>query len=387
MSNGLSTYGTTGISMATQAETLAYLIVQAKLEFGDSIVTDADEWLGSELINISRADSDTKLALQHVIDSISIANATGSLLEVLAALIGLYKQEAAYSLATLTLTATDATTVPIYTRYKTLTDVIFETLVELVFSGAGSDTVAARCITVGANNAGPGEITEIVNTRYAISAVTNVAAATPGRLIETDPQFKIRHTIAVATSGKESASEIYEAVARVSGVSATYVFDNDTNTAIGVVPAHTFYIVAIGGTDAGIAAAIANNKTVTISTHGSETVSVYNEITSQAKIIKFGRGGPVPIYVEVDIDTIDGVYPDDGDKQIKDRMVADYANYKTLNSQVIYAEFYKHIYAMPGISAFNSLKIGIVDPPTLLVDIPMTQTEKPTLALADIDFL
>jgi hypothetical protein len=378
-----STYDSTGVILDRYADVLARLITLLTNQFGESINTAEDTYIGNEIRNISDEVAAINEIVQATNDGFSIANSIGSALDNLLAIVGVERTEASFSTVTLTLTAIDATTVPAGSKYKTATNVIFETDTALTFTGAGSDTVAATCTVVGENNAAIGEVNLIVDEIYGITTVTNAAAAIPGRLRATDEEMKTRHTTAVQTSGENSVNAISEAVAGVTGVSAVYTDDNRTNETVDGVPAHNVVVSVIGGSDADVAAAIDTNITEGVPTFGSTTVSVYNETISQSKDINFSRASNVPLHIALSITTTPGVFPDDGADTIKDALVAEIATYG-ISTDVIYDALKAQIYSVPGF-VLSSYFLDTVDPPTGTADIPMSILQRATLAKTDID--
>jgi hypothetical protein len=380
-----STFDSTGITLDRYADTLAWLVEQAEAQWGEGIDTSEEEFYGHLFRLLTTVVAKQNEIIQSIYDGQVVSNSDGALLDGLVELIGLERISAAYSTVTLTLTATAATVVPAGTQYKTAANVVFATDTELTFTGAGSQDVAATCTVTGPNDAAIGEVNTIVNSVYGITTVTNAAAATPGRNRETAAELKERHTTATATSGEEDTASIYEAISGVDGVSSVYVFDNDTDEAVGGVPARTLHCSVIGGTDADIAAAIAGAKTSTIATYGATTVSHYNTTTRQTRDINFDRAVNTDTHIEVTIQTVSGVYPDDGDDQLKAALVAHYDDIRT-NDDVKYNALYRPIYSIPGLTV-TALKLDTSDPPTGTSDLTSSALIRYTLDEDDIDIV
>ena len=371
----MSTYTDAGLVMDRYADVLASLQAAGRAKWGDSVDLDNDSFHGHFLDLISELVGEMNENIQDIYDGRNIENASGVALDAAIAFIGLERQAAAYStIAQLQLTATQATTVQAGSRYGTAAGVIFVTDEDLVFAAAGTDTVAATCTVVGANNAAIGEVSIIKTSVSGITAVTNLTAAVPGRLRQTDVQARQSHTLAVETSGDNDSASIYEALFQVSGVSAVYVFDNDTNDTVSGVPSKNIYVTVIGGSDADIAEAIDNNKTSGVPTFGAETVSVYNETTRQSKNINFDRGANVNVYVELNITKTAGVFPENGEDTIEAAILALYTDNR-LNDDVIYNAHWGPAYSVDGVTV-NSLKVDTINPPVGVVDIPMTAKQR-----------
>lgn len=377
-----STFDSTGITLDRYADVLARLEALAIAQWGEGIDTSEDEFYGHQLRLISLLVSELNEIIQSLYDSGSVTNSSGTALGNNVELIGLSYVAAAASTVTLTLTATAATTVTAGTQYGTDANVVFETDEELVFAGAGSSDVTATCTVTGANEAAIGEVDVIINSIYGISTCTNAAAATPGRDQETPAELKARHTIAVATSGEEDSASIYEAITNVSGVSAAYIYDNDTDETVGGVPAHNIHCSAIGGTDAAVAAAIATAKTSGVPTHGGTTETVYNSTTRQSKDINFDRAVNTDNYIIVNIVAIDGVFPDDGAAQIKAAIVAHYEGI-TINDSVIFTALYAPVYSIAGLTV-TSMFLDTTPAPAATADLSSSSLIRYVIETANI---
>jgi uncharacterized phage protein gp47/JayE len=213
-----STYDSTGLNVDRYADVLARLIALATAWKGESLSTDEEEYLGHVFRQESLLSAEANEIIQAIYDALGVRNNQGVPLDNILEVIGLYRQAAAKSTVSLTLTVDRAVTIPAGKIVQTAAKVQWVTDEDLVFTGAGSDTVAATCTVTGPNNAAAGEINEIVTPVGGWTAVTNAAAAIPGRNRELDAELKVRHTAAVATSGERDAASIYEAVAAVTRV-------------------------------------------------------------------------------------------------------------------------------------------------------------------------
>jgi hypothetical protein len=375
-----STFTSAGITLDRYAEIKARLIALAEAEFGDSVNTAKDSFLGHMIENIALILGENNGVLQSVYDAGSVKNSSGTRLDGLLELTDIDREEAAFSTVTVTLTAAKATTVAAGKRYGTTAGVIFAIDSQVVFGGSGTADVSATCTVAGANAAAIGEVDQIVDSVYGITAVTNAAAASPGRLQQTDAELKTTHTTAMATSGDDDAGSIYEAVIAVSGVSAVYIHDNDTPYTVLGVPAKTIHVSAIGGTDLAVATAISQNKTASVPTHGSTSQAVYNTTTAQSKTINFDRAVAVPIFIDMDITKVTGLAPDDAEAQIRAELVTHFSTFR-IADDVVYGALNKPIYTVPGVIV-NELYVGIAASPTGTSDVSMSALQLAQLTTA-----
>lgn len=371
----MSTYGITGLSVDNYQDILANMIALAEAWKGESLSTDEQELLGHIFRQEALLTAEANEIIQSVYDAISVSGASGAQLDNLLELINLYRQAAAKSTVTLTCTATKATTIPAGSLARTSANVYFATDSDLVFVGAGSDDVTATCTVNGPYNAAVGEVNIISTSVNGWSAVTNAAAAIPGRDRETDAEFKNRHAAAVATSGDRDAASIDEAVGAVSGVSAVKVVEDYTS-------ATPVYVYVIGGADADVAESIDSQRTVGIGTGGTTAVSVYDETVRDSVTIRFTRAADRPIYIDLAIAVNTALFPADGDAQIKDNLVALFDG-QEIGEDVIYLTLPGAILQVPGCT-INTLTVGTAPSPSGTSDVSIPVDERAVIDAADI---
>lgn len=356
-----------GLSISRFAGLVSEMEDAAKGLWGESVDTSQEQLLGHHIRQASLALAEINETLQAVLDVTSAANASGVYLDHLFALIGLERQSAAKSTVTLTYTVSAATTVPAGHKVKTSAGVVFETVEDLVFTGEGSGDVEAQCTENGAHEAEIGEVSKPVTTLYGLVSVTNADAAIPGRLRETDAQFRTRHTAAVATSGEDDVASIYEAVSAVEGVSSAYVVE-DTDT-------HSITVSVIGGNDDDVAAAINNNRTAGIPTVGDQSVDVYSETTGQSAVVNFYRAENKEFYLSATIARNTALFPADGEDQIKSALTAiDY----NISDKVYYFGLLSPLYSIAGVTVIQ-LKIGWDSSNLKTDDLATTSVQRPSL--------
>lgn len=140
---------------------------------------------------------------------------------------------------------------------------------------SGTITVTATAVEVGAIQALANTITGIFTPTQGWQTVNNPAGATTGAPVETDGQLRIRQTASVANPSLTVFEGTIGAVENVAGVTKVKGYENDTGATDGDgLPAHSISIVALGGIDNDIAAAIQLHKTPGTRTYGTTTVTV-----------------------------------------------------------------------------------------------------------------
>lgn len=193
-------------------------------------------------------------------------------------------------------------------------------------------------------------------------SVTNILAATEGRLTETDEELRLRFANTKFDKSTNILDALYSALNNIEGVENAAVYENDTNlTDSNGLPPHSVSAIVLGGDDDTIAETIWENKPYGIQTYGNTTVNI---IDSQGftRPINFKRPTPIFIYVDLHI-TADPSFPADGVDQIKGEIIQYAKDNFTVGGDVVYSRLYTPINEVSG-HQIDSLKIGTSPSPT-----------------------
>ncbi len=170
----------------------------------------------------------------------------------------------------------------------------------------GAVTVTATCQIDGAVVAPAGSITEIGTPTRGWQSVTNPAAATAGRKVETDAELRQRQSKSVAIPSLTVLDGIMGAVATLDGVERYRGYENDTSVEdANGLPPHSISLVVAGGDAAAIAKTIATKKTPGGGTYGTTTISVTDKY-GIVHPISFFRPTSVDIFARVEIKALQG---------------------------------------------------------------------------------
>lgn len=261
--------------------------------------------------------------LEDVYNSRFVDTAVGSSLYNLGRAIGLRLLGAQKAVGYLKFFGEDGVEVPSGFLAEAIAGVQYITLTSGVIIG-GSVTLPASAAIAGPDgNTAEETITIITNPMSGITDVINVKPFEGGRNTETDAEYRARYYISVDFAGGVNidaiVAEIYESVEAVIAVTGD---ENDTDfTDNNGLPPHSIEIVAYGGLDEEIAAAIFKRKAAGIQTYGNTTVAVISKM-GRTYDISFSRPAPVNIWVKVYNLTTDSSFPLDGIEQIKRRIVS-----------------------------------------------------------------
>lgn len=265
----------------------------------------------------------------------------------------------------------------------------FTSRVDLVITSNLNIDKVSKPSTVQCDETGPIEIPVNSLTRISVplvglDSVTNPLSGIQGTNRETDSELRARYKVAKFGDGSNLTESIYSAIYALDGVESVIIVENETDIALTapdpLVPAHSFYVIVLGGVSQDIGQAIWNNKPLGIGTYGSETVTVYDS-QGVAKTIKFDRPTAKDIYVSMSI-TVGVDFAPDGVNQIK-QAVADHINGLLIAEDVLYSRLYTPVNSIAG-HYVNSLTIGDAPAPVGTSNISIQYFEKATISLDDI---
>jgi uncharacterized phage protein gp47/JayE len=347
---------------------------------GDAVNLDEGSVLGNLLDTVAARLDELAEASQDLFDSFDERNATGVYLENLARLVGITgRTPATYSSVTLTLTATAACTVPTGSLVADATGQQWRTLADVVFPGAGVDTVAAQPTETGPITAPAGTLTTIVTPVTGWSAVTNAADATAGTDRETDSDLRSRRRLSLQIAGASSPDAIRARVLDVDGITACVVFDNKTGytvtvgtTTVLTLPPYTIgVVVSPNGLAAAVETAVAEAIWASAPAgHSTERLGVLDvgagggviefitDSSGTTQIVQFSTAVDRPITFTVTV--VDGDVPE-LDATIE-AVFSDYIDTLSVGEQPIALPIYAGLAALAGVTNVTALAIiGTVD--------------------------
>lgn len=170
----------------------------------------------------------------------------------------------------------------------------------------------------------PGEVNAIGTPTRGWQSVTNPAAATPGRAIETDADLRVRQSQSVALPSRTVLDGILGAITSLPGVKRARPYENDSNQPDEHgIPGHSIAIVVDGGDAKAIASTIALKKTPGAGTYGTTSIAVKDK-NGMTQNVNFFRKADVAVYAQVELKPLMG-YTSDIGEEIK-TAIADYIN-------------------------------------------------------------
>ena len=290
--------------------------------------------------------------------------AQGAALDNVAAVTGIQRLPATYSLVTVAIAGSDGTAVS--TSFVVSVDgnktARFSPIAGGTIAG-GTLTLACRAESAGSVQAPSGTLTVIETPISGVTSVTNALDAVVGRDVETDAQLRLRRLRMLARAGTATVNGIVNALLEIPEVTQARAIENETDAVdIGNRPPHSFEAMVTGGADADVAQAIFSAKGAGIQTYGSTTVSVLDS-QGLTHDVSFSRPTPVTVYLEVTIarnfDPNEGdVYPDNGDDAVKDAIIAYTGATGVLGREVVLSQLSTPINTVPGVFGI-SIRVSV----------------------------
>lgn len=303
--------GATGLTVPTYASILADNLQSYLNIYGSNQYVESDSAIYQLLSIISLKQADTCSGLQLSYDQSSPATAVGAGLDREVKLNGLTRASYTYSTAVVTCAGTVANLSLVNCVAQDINGYLWS--MDAVTLAGGTGSVTATCTTPGAISAEPGTINIISTPVNGWTSVTNADAATVGDAVESDSKLRARQAISVALPALTPIAATVASVEAVTGVTRVAPGYSVAGTPGSSIenptgapdtwgnPAHSITIVAEGGTDAAVAAAIYAKKTIGCLTNGTTSVIVTDAVTSYQETISFYRPTYVPVYVSVSI--------------------------------------------------------------------------------------
>ena len=362
------------------------LIAQAKSIYGQDLYLGNDSMDYQYLSVIALKISDTMQAIQLAYNNRSPATAVGSGLDALVKINGIRRKTSSHSTCSVTLSGTvgaviTAGVVSDVSGYR------WELPASVIIEYNGTVTVTAKCQTIGAITALPGDISKIVTPTKGWTAVTNTVAAVQGQPVETDAQLRARQAVSTDLPSQTLLSGTTAGIAAVSGVTRYKVYENDTSIADAKgLPPHSITCVVEGGLDSDIAEKIYARKGIGCYTNGT-TVSIIKDLYNRDNTIRFYRPTYVPIYVKVSIAKKSG-YTDDMTARVQ-QAITDYLNSLSIGEMLIFSVLNAVVMTVqPSLSnpvfAVTSITTGKTANPTGTADIATAFNEVSQGILANV---
>jgi uncharacterized phage protein gp47/JayE len=265
--------------------------------------------------------------------------AIGPQLDLLGILIGTPRKISSYSTALLTVTGSAGTVITSGVA-QDVTGQYWSLPASVTIPGSGSIAVTATAQTIGNITANASTITTIATPTSGWTAVTNPSGAVAGQPVESDSQYRARLIISQSLPSETLLAGTAAAIAAVSGVTRSMVYENPTNVTDGNGnPPHSITCVVEGGSSAAIAQAIYNNRGIGCLTNGTTSVNVTDPNNGNLTMsISFDILGYLEIFVAISVHPLAG-FTSATALAIQAGLV-NYLNNLGIGEAVVYSELY-----------------------------------------------
>ena len=277
-----------------------------------------DEFLGmiTGLLSVILGEADE--TIQAVYDARLRGNAIGAQLDVLGIVVGVIRNEATASVATVTLTGATGTVIPagkILEGGGTNGDQRWTIDADVTLAG-GTGTATVTAENTGRIVALAASIDKIVTPVVGLDSVSNAADAIPGLNLESDAAYRARQQSSLQISGGSSTDAIRANVAAIDDVKHVAVIENDRSIAVvtgGISLDPHSYAVIVNPTlttaaqKKVVAEAIFKTAPAGIKSMGTDVVASVTAIDGASKIIRFDFSDNVTVNVGVTL-TLDSGY-------------------------------------------------------------------------------
>jgi uncharacterized phage protein gp47/JayE len=331
--------GTSGLTIPTYTDILNWLIGQYLGIYGNAAYLGTDAADYQDIAVRALQASDFGQSLQALYLAFNPQTAIGASLDLLGKLIGTARKAASHSIALVTLTGTPGAVVT-SGMVRDVNGNYWDVASPATIGSSGTVAVIATARDAGNITANPGDISSISTPTAGWTAVTNLAAAIPGQAVEPDSQYRARLMVAQTKPSVSLVAGTAAAVAAVSGVTRSQVYENPTGDvdAYGN-PAHSITCVVEGGTPADIAQAIYSNRGIGCQTNGTTTENVTDSNNNSIIMpISFDVLGYVPVYVSLNVHGLTG-FTSAAQAAIASAIV-DYLNSLGIGEGVVFSELY-----------------------------------------------
>lgn len=223
-----------------------------------------------------------------------------------------------------------------------------------------------------------GTLTVIAESASGWNSVTNPLDAVAGTDQESIEALRARREASLAISGGGTLPALEADITAVDDVLEVAMFENTLDVfSAGLTPHSIRAVIWDGSTpladDDEIATAIGVSKAAGIATNGSESGTDSNGVPQS-----FDRATEKPVFIDVTIESVDGVVEDD----IKAAIIA--AHGVVINQDVVYNVLTASVFAVAGVDDWSVFTIDFSGSPTGVVDLLIGTDEIATIDTGDI---
>lgn len=247
--------------------------------------------------------------------------------------------------------------------------------------GSASADVLAIAEVAGPFAAVSGTLTEIETPVSGWKSAINILDAVVGDYAEGDPEFRIRRENELEASANATINAIRANILQVgrntaNPVTACTVFQNTTLiTNVDGVPGKAVEVLVRGGDDTAIRQAVFDTVAGGIQAYGNNSGTVIDS-AGNPHTVAFSRATSKNIYIEIDLQKIDGQYPINGDDAVKLAIVnaLKFPNH-SFGTDVTGFQISAPLDGVPGVFDVTAVRLGLAPLPVGTARIPIGPRE------------
>lgn len=361
-----------GLRLPRAADFLEHMISHYEAETGETVIRDRDCAFYMSFVTVAEALGKESEGLGAVHDSKDPEVATGFALDVLCQMVGVKRHLAKPSTVELELSGDPGVVVPTKRQVQDVNRKRWTTVEEVTIGDDGTVRVMAVANETGPIHAEANTITIMHTPVAGWLAVTNPAAATPGRDRETDEQLRTRRQLSLMLRRGSSRSGIRGRLLALDFIHSAQVFDNPTpvtKTVAGVeAPPHSVvaYIYSDEG-EAGellraeskrqVAEVLLNSMAAGVVSAGNDESFNVTTIDGQNTVIRWSYAETVPVAVEV---SITGMAADSLEQEVQES-VTRYLEQLLVGQDVLHLQVLSAVAQVDGVTRATVMLNGSSD--------------------------
>jgi len=276
--------GTTGLTIATQAELVADFTTAFQEIYGADIDLSSNSPDGQMMNIFIQAILDALELVLQVYNMFDPDNAIGVVLDQRAAINGVVRQVGTYTTTPITVVVSQS--VNLYGLDQTAQDIFtisdaagnqWQLVTTVLGVTIGTHSYSFRSATPGANTTVPNTINVPVTIILGVTSVNNPTTYTTlGVNEESDAAFKVRRLQSVGLASVGFLAGLRAALRAIPGVTSAFVYQNITATTnADGVPSHSIWVIVAGsGASADIANAVYTKRNAGCGMYGSTSAIV-----------------------------------------------------------------------------------------------------------------
>ncbi len=306
-----------GITTATQSELVAQFTAAFQAIYGPDIDLDQDSPDGQMMMIFIQSVLDLEDLITQVYNQFDPDNAIGNVLDQRVAINGIQRQAGTFTVTDVTISTNQSVNLygldqdiqPVFTVADGAGNQYQLQITELGFNpGGGGTALSFQAAVPGAVLTIPNTITIPVTIVLGVTTINNpTAATTTGKNEESDAALKVRRQQSVSLASQGYLSGLLAALKNIPGMSAAFVYENNTNaTDIDGVPGHSIWVIVSGtAAAASIAKAIYDKRNAGCGMFGDVTF-VITQVDGSFFTVQWDNVASEDLFMQFTINSING---------------------------------------------------------------------------------